>query len=210
MEPEKKCKDITSLHPNQCTGITKVNNTNNPTHAELSQTVPVGTCTGITPLLTSTSFEVINIPTTHDNAQSSTSLINNTVGPLIQEMRVLEESAHNDYTKLEGIIITQQSTIAKIETSISTQQREMSSVITEKIEKTTMQVAECLEETHLLWRENTELKERLNKIELTQLGNNVIISGMQEQPWEGYSMTKERVNETSISHGWRESRRNHE
>ena len=36
----------------------------------------------------------------------------------------------------------------------------------------------------------------MNKIELTQLGNNVIISGMQEQPWEGYTMTKEQVYET--------------
>ena len=69
----------------------------------------------------------------------------------------------------------------------------MSSVITEKMEKTTTQVTECL------WRENTELKERFNKIELTQLGNNVIISGMQEQPLEGYSMTKERVYETIAS-----------
>ena len=43
------------------------------------------------------------------------------------------------------------------------------------------------------------LKERLNKIELTQLRNNVIISGIQEQPWEGYSMTKERVYETIAS-----------
>ena len=136
MEPEKKCNDITSLHYNQCTGITKVNNTSNPTHAELSQIVPVGTSTGITPLLlTSNSFEDINIPTTGDNAQSSTSLINNIVGPLIQEMRVLKKSVHNDYTNLEGIISTQQSTIAKLETSISTQQREMSSVITEKMEK---------------------------------------------------------------------------
>ena len=75
------------------------------------------------PLLTSTIFEDINIPTTRDNTQSSTSLINNIVGPLIQEMRVLKESVHNDYTKLEGIISTQQSTTAKLETSISTQQR---------------------------------------------------------------------------------------
>ena len=106
MEPEKKCKDITSLHSNQCTGITKANNTSNQAHAELSQIAPIGTCAGITPLLTSNSFEDINIPTTRDNAQSSTSLINNIVGLLIQEMRVFKESVHNDYTKLEGIIST--------------------------------------------------------------------------------------------------------
>ena len=67
------------------------------------------------------------------------------------------------------------------------------------MEKTNSQILDCLEENRLLWKENHELKERLNKIELTQLGNNVIINGMQEQPWEGYTMTKERVYETIAS-----------
>ena len=67
------------------------------------------------------------------------------------------------------------------------------------MEKTNSQILNCLEENCLLWKENHELKERQKKIELTQLGNNVIISGMQEQPWEGYTMTKERVYETIAS-----------
>ena len=45
-------------------------------------------------------------------------------------------------------------------------------------------------------RENEELKERLMKIELAQLGNNAIISSMQEQPWENYETTKDRVIDT--------------
>ena len=114
-------------------------------------------------------------------------------------MRVLKDSVHNNYTKLEGIISTQQMTIARLESSILTQQRELSSDISDKMEKTNSQILNCLEENFLLWKENHELKKRLNKIELTQLGNNVIISGMQEQPWEGYTTTKERVYETIAS-----------
>ena len=80
------------------------------------------------------------IPTINENAQSATSLINNIVGPLIQEMRVLKESVHSDYTKLhgdysrqEGIITTQQTTIAKLETSITSQQKEISIAQMDKI-----------------------------------------------------------------------------
>ena len=47
--------------------------------------------------------------------------------------------------------------------------------------------------------ENDELKERLTQIELAQLGNNVIISGMHKQPWENYDTTKERVIDTKVA-----------
>ena len=67
------------------------------------------------------------------------------------------------------------------------------------MEKTNSQILDCLEENRLLWKENQELKERLNKIELTHIGNNVIISEMQEQPWKGYTMTKESMYETIAS-----------
>ena len=53
-----------------------------------------------------------------------------------------------------------------------------------------------MEENKLLRKENKDLKERLTKIELAQLGINVIISGMQEQRWESYSTTKDRVYDT--------------
>ena len=37
------------------------------------------------------------------------------------------------------------------------------------------------------------------QIELAQLGNNIIISGMQEQPWENCDTTKERVIDTIVA-----------
>ena len=48
----------------------------------------------------------------------------------------------------------------------------------------------------MLRKENKNLKKRLTKIELAQLGNNVIIRGMQEQRWKSFSMTKDRVYNT--------------
>ena len=43
------------------------------------------------------------------------------------------------------------------------------------------------------------MKEHLTQIELAQLENNVIISGMQEQPWETYDTTKERIIDTIVA-----------
>ena len=130
------------------------------------------------------------------NSQVPSELIGNIVEPLILEMRLLKDSVHDGYAKLEGVISTQQATIAKLETSITTQQLELNKDISGCIEESNVKIKECLEQNRQLWKENSDLKERLNKIELNQLGNNVIITGVQEQPWEGYSTTKERVLET--------------
>ena len=100
-----------------------------------------------------------------ENTQLPSSLVNNIVQPLIQEMRLLKDSVHNDYAKLEGIISTQQTTIARLESTILTHQHEFSSNLKDKMEKTNSQILNCLEENRLLWKENHELKDRLNKIE---------------------------------------------
>ena len=195
MDTEENRKDIISIPSKQCTGITTPSKQCTGTTVE-QETNP---SKGIISYLSAASSDDANSTPSRENTQLSSSLVNNIVEPLIQEMRVLKDSVHNDYAKLEGIISTQKMTIARLESSISTQQQELSSDISDKMEKTNLQILNCLEENHLLWKENHELKERLNKIELTQLGNNVIISGMQEQPWEGYTTTKERVYETIAS-----------
>ena len=66
----------------------------------------------------------------------------------------------------------------------------------EKIDHNSSKLAEVGAENKQLCKENTALKERIVKIELNQLGNNVIIMGMQEQRWENYETTKERVYDT--------------
>ena len=195
MDTEEYRKDMTSIPSKQCTGITT------PSKQSTGRTVEqkINPSNGITSYLSATSSDDdVNSTPSPKNTQLSSSHVNNIVEPLIQEMRVLKDSVHNDYAKLEGIISTQ-TTIARLESTISTQQRELSSDLSDKMEKTNSQIPDCLEENHLLWKENHELKERLNKIELTQLGNNVIISGMQEQSWEGYTTTKERVYATIAS-----------
>ena len=56
----------------------------------------------------------------------------------------------------------------------------------------------ALENTSLK-KENAALKKRLNQIEQNQLKNNVIITGIPEQPWETYNTTKQRVIDTIAS-----------
>ena len=40
---------------------------------------------------------------------------------------------------------------------------------------------------------NVKLLGRIQRIETQQLSNNVIITGISENPWEGYEVTKQRV-----------------
>ena len=147
MNIEEHRKDITSMPLKQCIGITTSfkENTSRPPEQEMN--LSNGTISH--QVVTNNDDGAYSTPSV-ENTQLPSSIVNNIVQPLIQEMRLLKDSVHNDYAKLEGII-------------------------------------------------STQLKKRLNKIELTQLGNNVIISGMQEQPWEGYTMTKERVYKTIAS-----------
>ena len=83
-----------------------------------------------------------------------------------------------------------------METTITTQQLETTSELSSKLEINTDKFNLVTKENQQLKRENEELKERLMKIELAQLGNNLIISGMQEQPWENYETKKDRVIDT--------------
>ena len=121
---------------------------------------------------------------------------------IIKEVREKKESVHKDYSDLHTdydklkIITTQQEVISKLEETITTNQHNMTDNLMGKIDCNSSKLAEVAEENKCLHKENTALKDRLIKIELNQLGNNVIITGMQEQPWENYETTKERVYDT--------------
>ena len=54
-------------------------------------------------------------------------------------------------------------------------------------------------ENKQLHKENDHLIDRITKIEMTQLENNVIISGQPEQPWETYDLMKQHVIDTIAS-----------
>ena len=96
-------------------------------------------------------------------------------------------------------MLSQQQVISKLETTISTKQKEVEDDLSKRIEENSANIKAYISENKRLARESTELKERLTKIELSHLGNNVIISGMQEQARENYATTKERVYDTIVA-----------
>ena len=55
---------------------------------------------------------------------------------------------------------------------------------------------QVINENVVLRQENQNLKDRLDRLETAQLSNNVIITGIPEQQWESYTLTKQRVYDT--------------
>ena len=55
---------------------------------------------------------------------------------------------------------------------------------------------EIIEENKYLKTECSKLQDRLTRLETNQLNNNVILTGLVEQPWENYKITKQRVLDT--------------
>ena len=154
-----------------------------------------------TPISTGTTNHQISL-SQHESAGTLTdqaALLKDIVGPLVTEVRELKDSVKAEYSKLEGIITNQQETINKLEATISFKQAEATSELTNQIFNNTEKLNNCIAANQLLQKGNEELKARLKQIELTQLGNNIITSGMQEQSWETYDTTKERVIDTIVT-----------
>ena len=106
------------------------------------------------------------------------------LSPLITEFHHLRESidtVHADYADLKQ-------TIAK-QTSTTTQD------LSRKIESNAKQLTSIAVENKSLSKENKELWDRLTKLESVQLSNNIIITSIQEGPFEPYHTTKLRVQE---------------
>ena len=102
---------------------------------------------------------------------------------------------HNEYAKLdnklENAMENQKSDFNKLESTLVTQQKELTTVLSDKIEVNSTNINQLLEENRLLKHENISLRECIIKIEVAQMGNNIILSGMPEQPWEAYNTPKE-------------------
>ena len=106
------------------------------------------------------------------------------LGPLVKEFQLLRESVntvHNDYTDL-------------IKT-ISKQKEEIKNELVDKIENNSKQLHKITVENQYLKKENETLKSRMEVLEQNQLTNNVILTLVQEDPFEPYSTTKLRVHE---------------
>ena len=96
------------------------------------------------------------------------------------EFRSLRESVKSDHADLKQTI---------------TKQKEELQELVHKINCNSKQLLIISDENRLLRKENTELKLRLYKIEQDQLWNNVLVTGIQEGPYEQYSTTKLRIQE---------------
>ena len=118
------------------------------------------------------------------NVESSSTL-QAALGLLIKEFQLLRESVdtvHTDYKDLKE--------------TISKQKEDMKQELTDKIDYNTKHLQAIASENKILKKENGFLKNRLDVLEQNQLVNSVMITGIQEGPFEQYNTMKLRVQET--------------
>ena len=89
--------------------------------------------------------------------------------------------------------------IHRLESSITKQSDVANTELLHKINSNQEMINRVLIRNDSLEKENMALKERLDKIEMNQLSNNVIITGVAEQTWETYEHTKQRVLDTVVA-----------
>ena len=143
-----------------------------------------------------------NTNTNMDEHVSSTNYAQ-LLDPLLSQFKSLRESVDNKVGSLEHAIQQQRKEVAeelhKIETSLIQHKEELTQQFKSDIQENKDNISRIVLENTSLKKENAALKERLNQIEQNQLKNNVIITGIPEQPWETYSTTKQRVIDTIAS-----------
>ena len=114
--------------------------------------------------------------------------------PLLPQFKSLRELVDNKVGSLEHAIQQQRKEMAeelhKIETSFIQHKEELTQQFKNDIQENKDNISRIVTENTCLKKENAALKERLSQIEQNQLKNNVIITGIPEQPWETYNTTK--------------------
>ena len=123
--------------------------------------------------------------------------------PLLTELKLLRESVDSKYSKLEEAITSQHQEVTeeihRLESSIMKQRDTANTELLHRINSNHEIINSVLIRNNSLEKENMALKERLDKIEMNQLSNNVIITGVAEQTWETYKHTKQRVIDTVVA-----------
>ena len=121
------------------------------------------------------------------------------ISPLVSEIKLFNDKI----TKLQVDITSQKQEVKeeihKLEESLITQRDKITEGLTKGIADNQRSICTILKENKELKQENQALKERLDQIEINQLGNNLIITGIPENTWESYSHTKQRVTDTIAS-----------
>ena len=100
-----------------------------------------------------------------------------------------------EFKLLKELVDTVHADYVDLKQTISKQKDDLQQELVSKIDNNSKQLAAVAQENRNLWKENSELKSRLDKLEQDHLINNVMITGIQEGPSEQYSTTKLRVQE---------------
>ena len=148
-----------------------------------------------------TNLEEANPVNSHEENEA---ILKGALTPLVNELKLPRESMDSKYDKLEAkytnleSAISQQkhdvtSEICKLEQSLATEWADVNQILAKKMDTNTKKLGEIMEENRLLHRECNKLQEHLSKFESIWLNNNVILTGLSEQPWEDYKITKQRV-----------------
>ena len=116
-----------------------------------------------------------------------------------QKYSKLEDSMDNKYDRLERVMTAHRQDVSneiqKLEQTLTLQSMDLLKKVQLQMEDKSEEINKLKEENRLLKKENNYLTERINKIESTQLSNNIIVTGISEQPWEKYEMTKQCIHE---------------
>ena len=122
---------------------------------------------------------------------------------ILHEFKSLKDTVNSRVSRLEAAISKQEDKLSeelqKLEDTLSKNTSKASAEIKKSVIKNSLDIAAVLNENKLLRKENDELKDRISRIESTQLCNNVILTGIPEQQWEPYETTKQRVFDTIAS-----------
>ena len=64
-----------------------------------------------------------------------------------------------------------------------------------KLKENKQALEKMTQENDHLWQVNNELITRVSELEANQLGNNAIITGIPEQPWESFDTTQQWIHD---------------
>ena len=109
----------------------------------------------------------------------------------------LIEPIMKEFKSLKDTMVSQKSEISdelnRLKKVITSQKSEIINEINIKVDTNSKSILKVLNENQELKRELKELKEHVSKIETAQLSNNIIVTGISEQPFETYEKTKQRT-----------------
>ena len=109
----------------------------------------------------------------------------------------LIEPIMKEFKSLKDTMVSQKSEISeeinRLKKVVTSQKSEIINEINIKVDTNSKSILKVLDKNQELRRELKELKEHVSKIEMAQLSNNIIVTGIPEQPFETYEKTKKRI-----------------